>query len=753
MVRRRLRLLAVLLLLPFGVVVVRLWSIQGDVSAHVRYVLRDLEQNTLKIAVAPRRGRIVDRRGAVLAESRAEFRLDFLYPELQRDRRGRVARAVHQEISRHQAGFPRVEEVESRMRGLVDLGNHVDPRTDGEEEFVTLVHDVPEKAARALQRRLQGQRAFEVFWPPGGSAPLLRFRPREAFRFELTLRRLARLLGPEVTPLDLEARIDDQLAGVERRVARYIRHYRAAGERSERRVRMTERTARQGELLHALPLALGVDLDVVTEIEYHPDDYRGIVVADVSRRVYPAAEATGAIVGYLRRLNQNDLTSLRSEGRLLRLSSTEGLEAFHLERRGTLSTEDLVGATGLEAQYDMRLRGVYGVRLVEKDRRGRLGEDLKRLVEVHGDDVVTTLDARLQSMLHEKLKERCRPLGPAKGGSVVVLELPSGAVRAAVGFPSFDPNRLRDAGYRAEQDRLWGDAGWELNRPLFQAVYPGSLFKIVTAIAALEDGRRWRGTLPRDAVYACDGEYPFSRWAHCHQQGGHYGNRLIDFHEAFQFSCNNFFYYMAHKHLEPQQLHDWARALGFGRHPGIDLPPSPDSESVTAAYARGSLTDPRREPRKVRGARICQYSIGQVHVLATPLQVVRAIGAVALRGRQLPTPYLVDPRPPEALPPIDEASMDVVWEGMRRAVAEPTGTSGKHGLGLFNVAAKTATAQYQTREKRYHAWIAGFGPLPEPRFAFAINLEESPEGGGKSCVPLAMDLLEYLARDTPELLE
>ena len=151
---------------------------------------------------------------------------------------------------------------------------------------------------------------------------------------------------------------------------------------------------------------------------------------------------------------------------------------------------------------------------------------------------------------------------------------------------------------------------------------------------------------------------------------------------------------------------------------------------------------------------MCKYAIGQIYVMATPIQVLRAFAGVACRGKFLPRPYLVVPAPPESLPPMKESTIATIWDGMRQAVADPRGTVGKieYGLHRFNIAAKTGTAQFRNEDKIYHAWLGGFGPLPEPKFAFVVALEESREYGGRTCAPLVWVLLDYLSKEYAGLL-
>lgn len=138
---------------------------------------------------------------------------------------------------------------------------------------------------------------------------------------------------------------------------------------------------------------------------------------------------------------------------------------------------------------------------------------------------------------------------------------------------------------------------------------------------------------------------------------------------------------------------------------------------------------------------------------ATPLQVARFMGAVALRGRLVPTPWIVTPLEPEVSTRalgVRAATWEAIGRGLWGAAHDPHGTAGRAELGIrdYAVAVKTGTAQFRkfkdSETELYHGWLAGFGPLPEPRFAFAICLEATPQFGGPACAPVARALLGYL---------
>ena len=132
----------------------------------------------------------------------------------------------------------------------------------------------------------------------------------------------------------------------------------------------------------------------------------------------------------------------------------------------------------------------------------------------------------------------------------------------------------------------------------------------------------------------------------------------------------------------------------------------------------------------------------------TPLQALRAVGAVAMNLEKLPTPWIVKPATATKLGTRNPRTAAIIQESMRRVVSDHKGTVyGKSGLENFNFAAKTGTAQYRSDFVRYHSWLAGYGPLPRPAMAFVIVFEKSKLGGGDACSPVARVLLDQLASE------
>ena len=739
MAKTRLKILMWLTALPALLIFAKLWSLQLDPVKHQHFRVR--AENSSLISIPPVRGAIYDRNGEVLAENQSGFDLHFVYSEL--NPRYIVFEVVCEELGRL-GGFPKVAEARALLRQLVDIDRLEALLSQGkpfEPEWLRVVDRIPPEVAERITRRLSPRKIFQDNFElrPASAAGEqdhfeLWLRPEKLFRLELTLRRLAARID-EYSLEDLEGRLDAGLEKIDALVARDVRRDIESGA-DELFIRKKTKNSRRLHYRMDRLLAPGIDLQAVSMIEYHPGLYPGIRIVDSTRRIYPRGEVFGPLTGYLRKLNREDLHRLEKDGRLLdHYSGVRSAEAFSVIRRGALRHADSVGQGGIEGKYDALLRGEYGMRLQQKGKRSGQRKLLTSLSSSNGTDINTTIDGNLQELLYRQLWAECAHHGHA-AASAAVMELPSGALLASAAYPSFDPNKIRNPAYRDQMNKDLGDQtpDWLLDRPRSKALYPGSIFKIITAIAALEDGRDWEGVVDPLRKFEClVGEHkPFTM--RCSSRLGH---GPLNLYEAFQASCNNYFYYLSTKHLDSDTFDRWSRKLGCGALTGVDLP------ALRGAYDRGFL----EKPQAIAGERgLCMYGIGQRQVQMTPLQALRMVGAVALGLRKVPSPWLVKKVPPQDISIRNPRTAAILQECMKRVVSDRNGTVyGKLGLENYNFAAKTGTAQYHAGTLRYHSWLVGYGPLPNPTMAFVIVCEKSRLGGGDAGSPVARVLMDYLA--------
>ena len=457
-----------------------------------------------------------------------------------------------------------------------------------------------------------------------------------------------------------------------------------------------------------------VSLEAAGTIQEHPERFPGVVVRVSTRRVYTHGSLAAHVVGN-RRQQPRD--------------------------RGIVPEREWVGASGVEKSYDPVLRGQPGLRRIVTNRHGEVVSTRILRPPRRGRDIQLTLSLPLQRRA-ETLLDQATSTG-SSGGAIVVIDLHTGAIRAAASAPRFDPNLIL-----APDADTWKSIVDNPSRPLFcrvtgMALPPGSVFKSVSATALLQSGIlppghsiSCRGFLDTPSHHRC---YVFSRFG--------IGHGRTDMGDALCRSCNVYFFDAARRLARSgstghNSLHRWAANFGFGVPTGIDLP----GESA------GRLPSP---PTKPLVSETMQLAIGQGPITATPLQVVRMMAAIA-NGGSLVTPHVVsDLGPdPEALatraeprttpiPGLSKRVLDTVRTGLQRVVEDPRGTGYKRvRLPGIAIAGKTGTAEVGG-DLEDHAWFAGYVPARRPRVAFVVVLEHAGSGGRKAG-PVARALVESL---------
>ena len=464
-------------------------------------------------------------------------------------------------------------------------------------------------------------------------------------------------------------------------------------------------------------MAEGVPLAVVAEIEAHPDRYPGARTIQRTRRAYPSGQLAAHLLGHLGPVEKEEIRP--------------GDGGYH--------AEDLVGRMGLELQYEALLRGHRGVAVELTDHSGRILSSYREREPGLGRDLVLTLEPQLQrtaeNLLDSALERRAirRPSAEPAGGAIVVIDVRSGAVRAAASAPRFDPN-LFVHGQPAELAAVLSRPDHPLfDRTARMAIPPASVFKTLVAVALLEGSASDPPVSDPTAPFFCQGylhQPDRQRCAIYRRQGIGHGELALG--DALAQSCNVYFFHHCGR-LGPGPLVDWAGRFGFGRPTGVDLP----------GEASGLVPDPTPTGERQLMA------IGQGSLTATPLQVVRMMAAVA-NGGQLVAPHVVsrlglpqladdaspgedpdDPiriRPPQRIPRLRPETLAAVREGLQRVVSDPRGTA--HGtvrLESVAIAGKTGTAETGSG-RGDHAWFAGYVPAERPKLAFVVALEHAGDG-------------------------
>jgi penicillin-binding protein 2 len=555
--------------------------------------------------------------------------------------------------------------------------------------------------------------------------------------------RLAALCGVS------QGRWQEQLAVIDRRVARIARKLNARRVEQEVRVAADRSMELPGEnalsatekpielVSHLFATPRGVDKPIVAreqesyhlvaaevsaaaaqEVSDHAERYPGAKLVRYRRRCYPRGDSAAQLLGYVS-VDESSIEESALE------KSTNNSAPFEFATRA---------AAGIESVADELLKPSIGV-----TRRvfARNGQELSSRVESlpqAGGDIHLSIDPKLQAWT-ERLLDRGMQRGEAgHGGAVVIMDVQTGKLLTATSSPRFDPNAFSRNDSSAIADVLSRSDAPLLDRCSQMALPPGSVFKPVVAIALLETGQ-----LNAEARFTCQGyldDEDAWRCAIFRRQGIGHGD--VDLAEALAVSCNVFFFHHATELGAPAIL-DWARKLGFGSPTGSDLP----VEAPGNLPEDDAATDPRSKDNLARS-----IAIGQHEITATPLQVARMMAALANGGR-LVTPTLMHSMEPErngapqgTLIPMRRSSIAAVRAGQRMAVSDREGTAHDAAwLPTMAIAGKTGTAQ-SGGDRPDHAWFAGYVPAENPKFAFCVALEHG--GDSTAAASIARQVVQKM---------
>ena len=430
----------------------------------------------------------------------------------------------------------------------------------------------------------------------------------------------------------------------------------------------------------------------------------GISVVKEARRNYGSPEANSHLVGYLSEISTPELDSMSDEG---------------------YKSGDWIGRGGLEQMYDGLLRGQDGGWQIEVDALGRQTRLVRHIPPVPGDSLYTTVDADLQKVAAQALKESASGMG-----AVVALDPRTGAVRALVSSPGFDPN----VSFTREFSRYLIDDSLPLFNRAIQGLYPpGSIFKIITFAGALAEGNA-----DPAQIYKCDGSFTLgNKVLGCWYKKGH---GRLDLFGALRNSCNVYFCQLGLK-IGPKIIEKYARAFHLGQLTGIKLPSEKKGLVPNNEWKIKKLHDSWQPGDTINMA------IGQGPLWVTPAQMAVMISAVA-NGGTIYQPYIVD----KIISPSGENifqsqvrkkedvslpanAMEMLHKGLEDVVSDGTGRACYfHDL---KVAGKTGTAQ--NPQGKDHAWFVAYAPAENPELAIAVIVQNGG-GGGAVAGPVARQM-------------
>ena len=484
-----------------------------------------------------------------------------------------------------------------------------------------------------------------------------------------------------------------------------------------------------------LELYSDIDREQLAALETHLAELPALDIITVPLRDYPYATLGAHLIGYLNEVNAKDMERARDPG---------------MYRPG-----DRIGRSGLEKRYEPLLKGSRGFRRVVVDARGNALEG-RRPDSLHvqmlrkpipGHDIQLTVDMRLMEAFD-------RAFRPYPSGAAVVVDIHTGAVRALYSKPVYDPNEMSSGLSTKRYAELTGDPFRPLiDKTMYETYFPGSTFKVITALASLEDAV----VDPMQRV-ECLGSLKIGRQKfRCNKR-----HEWVDLYDALVQSCNVYFWELA-REVGIERITRYARAFGFAEQTGIGV----------SGEAKGFLATREWYTEHYGAFRIgytLNTAIGQGNTRVTVLQLAMANAAIA-NGGTLYVPQVVqnvkapDGSLSETFQPrikwevgVSPQHLDMMRRALVDVVQDESGTAyrarNKDGV---RVAGKTGTAQVVSRKgrseesssawylDRSHGWFAGFAPADDPQVAFAVLVEHGGSGGA-SAAPIAMSVMQqYLS--------
>ncbi|MEO5337060.1 MAG: penicillin-binding protein 2 [Magnetospirillum sp. WYHS-4] len=464
----------------------------------------------------------------------------------------------------------------------------------------------------------------------------------------------------------------------------------------------------------------------VARVEVNTPDLPGVFIDVGETRFYPHGADTAHVLGYVSSVSEDEMTG----DPLLELPGFR------------------IGKAGIERIHDLALRGKGGSLEVEVNAVGRVIRELSRHEGQPGAEVVLTIDLELQKMVSRRLE--------GESASAVIVDVVTGDVLAMASTPSYEPNAFNKGLTGEEWKALTKNPHTPLiNKSIAGQYAPGSTFKMIVALAALE-----KGIINPKSVFYCNGSTQLGDAEfHCWKKHGH---GALDLHGAITHSCDVYFYETA-KRTGMERISAMARKLGLGQPLGIDLPGEGNGLVPSREWKQAAM-----KQAWTQGETLI-LGIGQGYILATPLQLAVMAARLASNGQAV-TPHLTrrvtsgDFAQDEAVPQFDSlgispAHLKVVRDAMTSVVNEPGGTAYGSRIARegFEMGGKTGTVQVRRIskaerdqgvkknkdlpwEERDHALFVAFAPADNPRYAAAVVVEHGGSGS-QTAAPIVRDIL------------
>ena len=448
----------------------------------------------------------------------------------------------------------------------------------------------------------------------------------------------------------------------------------------------------------------------VVLVETYQEEFLGIAININQLRFYPQKQYSAHILGHVNQIDKAQLKKITLD---------------------KIKSATFVGRTGVEENYNKQLLGIDGDLRIEVNSYGKVINTQYIKPPIAGRSIYLNIDKKLQNHIYSIFKN--------KKGAAIIMDPWTGKVNAMCSNPSFDPNAFSSYLSKASWKNLASNNEGFLNNRCIQGIYsPGSTFKMLVALAALEEG-----LITKNYTYTCNGHYRLNRKVYyCWKRSGH---GKIDLVQAIANSCNTFFYYLGLE-LGADKIHDYAVKIGLGKKTGIDLPNEKKGLIPSVAWKKKYKND-----KWFLGETI-GVSIGQNYVSVTPIQLINYVNAL-VNGGKIIEPRIVDyiedrgekieQQAANKFLNFNPENIEIILEGMRQSVSSASGTSRFAANPYFTMGGKTGTTQIISRSTRQkiiaekgaiaenledHAWFVGFAPAKKPKFTIVVLLENGKSG-------------------------
>ena len=414
-------------------------------------------------------------------------------------------------------------------------------------------------------------------------------------------------------------------------------------------------------------------------------------------------------------------------GHILGYTGLPSKEDF--KKKPDIPSENMVGKDGIEEKYDEILRGVLGVKLMERDSQGNAISESVQVLPQNGQNLTLTIDSKVQSYLYTAMESVAKERN-FEGGAAVIMDVASGNILAMASVPEYRSKVLSEGGPASLINGYINDKNKPfLNRAISGLYAPGSVVKPFVALAALNEGL----ISPEKKIFSAgqisipnpffpDKKSIFKDWK---------AHGWVDMRQALAVSSDVYFYEIGGgfediKGLGINKIHEYAKKFGLGEKTGIDL--NGEAEGTVPNPQVKEKNNPADPLWRVGDTYIS--AIGQGYFLTTPIEMAVYAASIANNGK-IVIPRLVKNENfylevPQKFTGIPEEYFKIIKEGMRMAVTEGTA----QGLSYpdLKIAAKTGTAEVGGKKNFSHSWIIGFYPYENPKYAFAAVLEKGPAG-------------------------